>query len=210
MELCHQYIHQLKKELLQTLPGESSHRKMIPPGREQFPSDSDIYQTKNSSVLVLFYPKDNELFLCLIKRPGTMKHHAGQIAFPGGKVEETDLNVVDTALREANEEVGLDREKVTILGTLSNLFISASNFYVTPVVAWASSQPSFQIDPNEVDNLIHFPINKFLTSKSIQKEEIETYTGKITVACIKFEGETIWGATAMILSELIDVINRFY
>ena len=134
-----------------------------------------------------------------------MKYHAGQIAFPGGRIENGETPL-ETALRETEEEIGIQTENIKILGSLSELYVEVSNFLIHPYVAWLDEKPKFEICNNEVDKMVLFPFMKY--RNSFETTPINTITGVLEVPCIKFEDETIWGATAMILSEFYDLTNR--
>ncbi|MBW6481037.1 MAG: CoA pyrophosphatase [Bacteroidales bacterium] len=117
---------QIEELLKNCLPGENSHRKMLPPERElQMPSENQ--QALHSGVMLLLFPDKNDLYTCLIKRSALMKIHAGQIGLPGGRHEKMDASPRETALRETTEEIGLPAEKVTVLGSLTPLYVSVSN-----------------------------------------------------------------------------------
>jgi 8-oxo-dGTP pyrophosphatase MutT (NUDIX family) len=134
-----------------------------------------------------------------------MKHHAGQIAFPGGKIENGET-ALETALREMEEEIGIQTENIKILGSLSELYVEVSNFLIHPYVAWLDEKPKFKINNNEVDKMVLFPFLHY--RNNIETTTIKTITGVLEVPCIKFENETIWGATAMILSEFYDLTDK--
>jgi len=133
-----------------------------------------------------------------------MKNHAGQIALPGGRIEKGET-AIETALRETWEEIGISREKIEILGSLSELYVQVSGFQIHPFVGWIDKKPAFIINKNEVEKTISFPFK--LITNSIEEVEINTISGQLKVPCIRFEGEIIWGATAMILSEFADVLD---
>jgi 8-oxo-dGTP pyrophosphatase MutT (NUDIX family) len=157
------------------LPGIVAHTKMLPPGRRLKTIEEEIALVKLSSVLLLLFPENGKLYTCLTRRPPTMKHHPGQISFPGGKVEKEDISAEMTALREAKEEVGL--------------------------------VPDFLVNYSEVEELILFPVSDFVTNEIISETQLETVTGTLNVKYYPFNGEFIWGATAMILSELIEILK---
>jgi len=136
-----------------------------------------------------------------------MRNHPGQISFPGGKVEKEDVSAELTALREAREEVGLDHSGIEILGKLSDLYVEVSRFSIQPFLAWADQKPEFVVDFGEVEELILFPISDFVSNEIISETELETVTGPLRVKYYPFNGEFIWGATAMILSELIEILK---
>ena len=194
----------IKKALSQSLPGSTSHRRMLPVNRELVAGSDDQSRLKHSSVLLLLYPENNELHVCLIKRPAHMKHHAGQIALPGGRIEKGET-ALETALRETNEEIGILSTEIEILGTLSELYVQVSRFQIHPFVGWLSKKPKFILCENEVEKTISFPLKNM--KNAMEEVELKTITGTIKVPCFKFEGEIIWGATAMILSEFYDVLN---
>ena len=194
----------IKKALSGDLRGTASHQKMMPDNRKLRATHSDKKRLKPSSVLLLLYAEEDELFTCLIKRPATMKHHAGQVAFPGGKIESGETPV-DTALRETWEEIGVPPEKIEVLGTLSELFVDVSGFLIRPIVGWLDEKPAFKINPAEVEKTILFPLMKF--SNNLDETELETTSGTLKVPCFHYEGEVVWGATAMILAEFYDAVE---
>lgn len=193
------------KALQSELPGQKSHTKLLPPNRILKAAAEDKDGVKNSSVLLLLFEEDAELKILLIKRPAHMKHHAGQIALPGGRIEagETDI---ETALRETYEEIGIIKDKIEILGKLSGFYVEVSRFQIWPIVGWLNSKPVLRINPDEVEKVMSFPIAKF--TPPYEEIQMETLTGKLEVPCVKFAKEIIWGATAMILSELYDVLHQ--
>lgn len=193
------------KALQSELPGQKSHTKLLPPNRILKAAAEDKDRVKNSSVLLLLFEEDAELKILLIKRPAHMKHHAGQIALPGGRIEagETDI---ETALRETYEEIGITEDKIEILGKLSGFYVEVSRFQIWPIVGWLNSKPVLRINPDEVEKVMSFPIAKF--TPPYEEIQMETLTGKLEVPCVKFAKEIIWGATAMILSELYDVLHQ--
>ena len=194
----------IKNALSGKLPGATSHKKMIPPNRVLKAAPEEENTLKQSSVLLLLFIENNELIACLIKRPSHMKYHAGQIALPGGRIEKGET-AIETALRETFEEIGIQSNEIKILGSLSEFYVEVSQFQIQPFVGWLRKKPEFKINPNEVEKTILFPIKKFKVP--FNKIELETVSGKLKVPCIKFDGEIIWGATAMILSEFADILK---
>ncbi|WP_167612843.1 NUDIX hydrolase [Maribellus sediminis] len=193
----------IRKALQGELPGQRSHSKLLPPNRVLKAAADD--RVKNSSVLLLLFEEDNELKVLLIKRAVHMKHHAGQIALPGGRVEANET-AIETALRETYEEIGVGEDKIEILGKLSGFYVEVSRFQIWPVVGWLESKPVFRINPDEVEKIIFFPIEKF--KPPYDEIKIDTLTGTLDVPCVKFAKEIIWGATAMILSEFYDILQK--
>jgi 8-oxo-dGTP pyrophosphatase MutT (NUDIX family) len=188
------------------LPGEISHRKMLPPERDLYPAVPTM-EVQPSGVLLLICPSGDELYVCLIKRSATMKIHAGQIGFPGGKQEKGDSGPQATALRETTEEIGLPSGNIRILGNLTPLYVSVSNFMIYPFVGWTSAIPRFPLNHREVEKLLFFPLLGHIARPTIEFREMETVSGILRVPGIPFEGEFIWGATAMILAEFMDIIS---
>jgi len=137
-----------------------------------------------------------------------MRHHPGQIGFPGGKVEKEDYSAEMAALREAQEEVGIDPSTIEILGKLSEIYVEVSKFSIQPFLAWADHKPKFIINTDEVEELILFPLTNFVVNEMILETELDTYSGRLRVKYYPYNSEIIWGATAMILSELIEILKK--
>lgn len=208
------YIYKMKEwrlhieNLLHTsLPGEQSHKKMLPPERGLHVPPGKTDTVLPSGVLLLVFPEGQELYTCLIKRPTTMKIHAGQIGFPGGRQESTDDGPQSAALRETTEEIGLPSENIRILGKLTPLYVSVSNFMIYPFVGWISSRPHFPLNHREVDRLLFFPLLQHVRNPFTEIQEMNTSSGKLHVPGIPFQDEFIWGATAMILAEFLDILS---
>ena len=187
------------------LPGFLSHLKLAPATRKFSPGKLSG-KPKKSAVLILFYPKNNSTFLSLILRPVDDTVHSGQIAFPGGSMESIDNDLVDTALREANEEIGINITDVEIIGSLSKLYIPPSNFDVYPFVGFMTYNPVFNCN-SEVDRLLEIEWNLLKNPAVVSKKQINTKYGIETVPCYFVNNNIIWGATSMIISELIDVLG---
>ena len=199
------HAENIKKALLGNLPGATSHKKMLPPTRVLKAAPQEKIHAKQSSVLLLLYIGTDGLTACLIKRPLHMKHHAGQIALPGGRIEKGET-ALETALRETFEEIGIEPEEIEILGSLTEFYVEVSQFQIHPFVGWLQNKPQFILNRNEVEKIILFPLTRFKTP--FDNVEMKTVSGKLNVPCIKFGGEIIWGATAMILSEFYDITGH--
>src|SRR5690606_7635378 len=162
----------LKDRLLAPLPGKDAHLKMSPKPvdlrRFELPIRADI---RKSGVLILFYAEGSNIYFPLIKRPEYPGFHSGQIAFPGGKMEIGDENIVQTALREAEEEIGIDRKQVKVLGQLSDLYIPTSNFLVSPIVGFIESKPALVGDPHEVARILLTDVD-YLLGPEIRREKV--------------------------------------
>lgn len=161
-----------------------------------------------SGVLLLIFQEGKSKKLVLIRRPVTMKNHAGQIAFPGGKMEPQDNGIVETALRESKEEIGIAPEKVRVIGTLSPVYVQVSNFVIHPVVGWYDSQPDFKMEATEVANVHIISIEDMLLPSSLTIHNVETLSGLLSVPGFSIDGLFIWGATAMILTEFLEIYTK--
>jgi 8-oxo-dGTP pyrophosphatase MutT (NUDIX family) len=201
------FKHILNKVFENKLPGLQSQLKMAPVGRLHTLDDNMISDARKSAVLILLYHQNKNLYVPFIKRISDGSKHSGQIAFPGGKHEPSDSNLIQTALREAEEEVGVNSNHLNVLKKLTPLYIPVSNFLVQPVVAFSEKKPQFIIAEDEVDKLYNIDLNELLYAKIINKTFV---AGKyeITAPFFVLEEIEIWGATAMILSEFIDILKR--
>ena len=159
--------------------------------------------------MMLLYPnREKELCFCLIQRTTYNGKHSGQISFPGGKREEEDIDFWATALRESQEEVGVNPEKVQLITTLSPTYIPPSNFYVYPYLAYTNQCPDFIAEEGEVDHVIEVPLEDLLKESAIQDGPITaSYTSEVIVPMFVFGTYRVWGATAMILSEAREIIR---
>jgi 8-oxo-dGTP pyrophosphatase MutT (NUDIX family) len=143
-----------------------------------------------------------------MQRPDYEGVHGGQISFPGGRKEKSDENTIQTALREANEETGVDSEKIILVGTLSPLFIPVSNTLVTPVVGWIKEKPLFKHQVEEVVFLFDADLRRFFDPSILKSKQLTIGTKTLDVKYFDYEGNMIWGATAMILNELLAILER--
>jgi 8-oxo-dGTP pyrophosphatase MutT (NUDIX family) len=209
MDFSH-LISLLEERLPAPLPGKVAHLKMSPQPIDLRRFESEFPENiRKSGVLILFYPSGDDIHFPLIKRPEYPGFHSGQVAFPGGKMEIGDENIVQTALREAEEEIGIDRKQVRVLGQLSDLYIPTSNFLVSPVVGFLEDCPELEADQHEVARIILCKL-KALLGPEIRKEKVMDLEQdvKLNAPYFEIDGEVVWGATAMILSELIHVLQH--
>lgn len=203
-------LDQIQKQLPLGLPGENSHRKMAPITRMNAAEYQLLKPTAiQSAVNVLLLQKADECTILLTQRPKYQGHHSGQISFPGGKIETTDLSPKEAALRETQEEIGVFTEQQHFVGALTELYIPPSNFWVYPFLHIVQDPVSLNIDPKEVHSMIHFPMPCLLDPKTQSTFEYLSPNGfKLKYPCFKYQDHIIWGATAMILQELKDLIQR--
>lgn len=201
------FIQALKEKLSLPLPGFLSQQKLEPASRRQYPSDPDLSKAKQSSVLAMFFNENRQTKLIFIQRPMYDGVHSGQIAFPGGQMEDTDGTAQNTALRETFEEIGVPESEIIIIGQLSQLYIPPSNFIVFPFVGYTTNIPKFYPDPSEVAEVFAININDLLKDEVILTREVKGKGYTLEVPCYFVNDRIIWGATSMILSELVDLIK---
>lgn len=202
-------IQRLEERLKLPLPGPLAHEMMrATPVGSKFPRFEHKEPPRPGSVLIVLYPDQGKIIFPLIKRPDYQGLHSGQVSFPGGKAE-TGENEIEVALREANEEIGIDQHQVNVIGKLSNFFVIPSNFMVTPIVAFAETRPALVPDPVEVARIIHGDIDQLLPDSALLEREI-TAANVFQMRAPHFEidNEIVWGATAMMLNEFRTVINE--
>jgi 8-oxo-dGTP pyrophosphatase MutT (NUDIX family) len=196
----------LSAQLKMKLPGIEAHKKMIPKERLLLPSETELSKLKKSAVLIVLNPYKGKPFITFIKRIENGSIHSGQIAFPGGKFEPGDSSLIETALREAEEEIGIIKDNVKILGTLSQMYIPVSQFAVQPIVGKINFKPEYIINSAEVDSVYNISLQEVLSADIILKEII-VRNQMITAPFFVLNDIRIWGATAMILSEFITIIK---
>ncbi|MGQ7944881.1 NUDIX hydrolase [Flavobacterium sp. WC2509] len=192
------------------LPGEEAHNIMVPQERLKITKslNFDQIKPKNAGVMMLFYPKAEKTHLVLIVRNSYEGVHSSQIAFPGGKYEKEDVNLEQTALRETFEEIGVQSDKINVVKAFTHLYIPPSNFMVHPFLGICKEEIIFYPDSNEVAGIIELPLTIFLSESIVVSATINTsYAKSIAVPVFKIDEHLVWGATAMMLSELKIVLN---
>lgn len=157
---------------------------------------------KDASVLIPIFVNDEGLHVVLTKRAKHLKHHPGQISFPGGKVEPHDDNLIQTALRESEEEIGLRRQDVTIVGQLTR-YQTISGYEVTPIIGLIPENYDFNLDHNEVADIFHVPLTHFLNENNHHHLQIKQRGITHTVHFMPYLSYNIWGATAAMLKDLV-------
>ena len=203
------FIDNLKTNLQKPLPGEVAQFEMAHVKREKL---SDLFaEYKNyrpSAVLILLFPNEQQqTSVLLIERMTYNGHHSGQIAFPGGKAEQSDVDLQATALREFFEETGSDVTPI-VIGKLTPVYIPVSKFMVQPFVSYVTQKPNFSVSAYEVNALIEWEINQLLNPNIIKETTLEATPGlKLKTPYFDVQGKVLWGATAMMLNELKVIIS---
>ncbi len=203
-------IKWLRKRLQQPLPGRSAQERMT--GRVISMPLVVPENARPSAVLCLLFPVDDRLYMLLMKRKEDNTAHSGQVSFPGGSYDITDADLMATALREANEEVGILSSDVDILGALTPLYIPVSNYNVYPYVGYTKQRPEYNLSQNEVSYTIEVPLSSLLhSSRKIKTDVVSPVIPNVirNVNAYKLEdGTIIWGATAMMISELETILEE--
>lgn len=201
-------LEEIERALKMPLPGygaqvrmSPSHRELVPPAGKGTP-----YM---GAVLVLLYPgnEQKDLFLTLTVRTENVKVHKGQVSFPGGGSEPEDTSLVQTALREACEELGVCSEDVRVMGALTPIYIEPSNFHVHPFVAYLPYRPSFVLQIVEVMEVLEVPVSHFFDDKNVGVEDWLIGGVMRRIPYFNVRGYKVWGATAIILSEFVAVLE---
>lgn len=204
------FSESLQKILTAELPGTAIQYEMAHAVR--VPQQSVPENARNAGVMALFYPKASDLHLALIER--TSKHpndaHGGQVSFPGGKEEQEDVDMRATAIRETEEEIGVKGSDIEILGALSKLYIPVSNFHVHPYVGVLPYEARFIPQPSEVQQVLEVPVSDLFNPelRRVTDLKIGTRMTLNQVPYFHFAEKVVWGATAMMLNELIYIIRE--
>ncbi len=201
----------IEEQLQKPLPGKAAQYKMATKTRMPFKEKTAPTDVRLASVLCLLYPKNGQLHLPLIQRVITKRDkHSGQMSFPGGKIEATDTSYQAGALREANEEIGVLTEDIKILGELTPLYIPASNFQVFPFIGYVDYVPNFIPQLREVAEVVEVALAELIAPATLKYKSMQ-FKNKYTVKDVPYfdvNGKTVWGATAMMLSEFVALINQ--
>ncbi len=164
------------------------------------------FDVKSAAVLIPIIENNNQLEVLFTKRATHLKHHPGQVSFPGGKVEPSDKNLIETALRETFEEIGISADSIQILGQL-NSYHTISGYVVTPVIAFVDANQNYAIDENEVSEIFHVPLQHFLHEPNHHTVNLKHKGKNHPVHFMPYQGYNIWGATAAMLKDLVTHLN---
>jgi len=201
-------LHYLEKKLAGSKPGLKAQLGMCPNPRPGHQAYFEVEDTcLKAGVLVLLYPREDRLHLVLTRRTDEVDFHKGQISFPGGR-QEAGEGLEQAALREAQEELEVDPKSVRILGMLTPLYISPSNYCIYPVVALAENRPDFEPSQVEVAEVLEIPLDHLFSPKNVRREMWTIRDVEVTVPFYVFGEHKIWGATAMVLAELMEMVKE--
>lgn len=198
------FIQALENIILHRLPGEQAHLDLIPGRLKASLAVKKGLKYRQSAVAILLFEENNIWKTVLIERPVYEGSHSGQMAFPGGKTEKFDENIVATALREMQEEIGFEDENIMHLGALTSVYIPVSQFMVFPQVFYTHKRPDFIADKREVASIVTFPLFNLLNPNRLLKKDILIDNGRTLKGMSYFdiENKVVWGATCLILNEL--------
>ena len=203
------FIDLLRRSLEQPLPGPEAQYRMAHVARRGHQQVPDT--ARKAAVLALLYPRHDNWHIVLIERVTHQDdHHSGQISLPGGRHESTDPDLATTALREAEEEVGVNGHRIELIGGLTDLYIPVSNYLVHPYVGFTEFPPKFVPEEREVNAILEVPFSLFLKKDTVRTRHL-TINPQITLRDVPYYhvfDKMIWGATAMMLSELTEVVER--
>lgn len=202
-------IQFLQQRLQQPLPGLDAQMEMCPPirGRNvEVPDDARL-----SAVMMLLYEEEGIWKIPLMRRAQDGRVHGGQISLPGGRKDPEDIDFASTALRETEEEFGIPRTEIHLIGSLTNIYIPPSRFLVYPHVGTLPEKPDFQPDPREVAEIIEVELYQFLEEERKGIHEVDVFAGNIiqTPGYTLNQGELVWGGTAMMLAELAHLVREW-
>lgn len=208
------FIEKLVERYAQGLPGREYQLKMAAIAKRLIPAPSEAPETaRTAAVMLLLFPKAGEWHVLLTERTTNNPNdkHSGQISFPGGQLDASDESLEACALRETHEEVGIAPEHINVVGSMTPLYIPVSNFTVNPFIGWMASPPQYQRQETEVQQIIEVPLSILLKPDTIKQKEIHvSFTMKIeNVPYFDVAGKTVWGATAMMLSEFLEMVKGF-
>lgn len=201
----------LEDRLVQQLPGDHAHQQMMAqPIGQRFKMQYEK-PPKNGAVMIVLYPDAGKIYFPLMQRPPYQGIHGGQVSLPGGKREETDSSLIETAIRETFEEMGVKIADHEVIGSLSDLNVTASNFIVKPIISILDSKPDFVRDPREVEQIFKAEIQHLIHPRTLQETELTVAREiRLKAPFFNIEDKVVWGATAMILSEFVEILKEHY
>jgi len=203
------FTKHLESSLQNALPGRGAHYEMSRFGR---PMDAP-HNARRAAVLILLYPANNDFNIVLIKRTSRYPSdvHSGQVSLPGGSHDIADADLSFTAIRETEEEIGIPKNDIKLIGNLTSLYIPVSKFLVEPFIGVADYRPSFKVQESEVEYIIEMPITQLLDQNNLQQTDIKVSSELVLkeVPFFNISEHIVWGATAMILNEFRMVLAKY-
>jgi len=196
-------IHKIFEAFNNPLPGYKAHIEMAP-YRKKVELNFENNKPKIASTLLLLYPKDNDIYFCLIERTEYEGTHSKQISFPGGRNENRET-IKETALRECHEEIGVPRQEINIIGEMTQVYVPPSNYLIHPFVGYCDTKPTFIADPREVKTIIEIKMNE-LSKPDLIKNQKMNFGSKdqrfqADVPYLDLNDKIVWGATSVVLNE---------
>ena len=201
----------LAARLAQQLPGDNAHQQMMAqPIGQRFKMEYEKPPRKGA-VMIVLYPDAGKIYFPLMQRPPYQGIHGGQVSLPGGKMEDSDDSLIETAIRETFEEIGVKISDNNVIGSLSDLNVTASNFIVKPVISVLDKKPDFVKDPREVEAIFKAEVQHLIHPQTLQEKELTVaQTVRLKAPFFDIEERVVWGATAMILSEFVEILKEHY
>lgn len=202
----------LEERISRPLPGEDAQYKLAPFKRKE---EEQMFLKKgakprNSAVLIILYPHKEQIHVPMIIRTVYEGVHSGQVGLPGGKFEKGDDELINTALRETSEEINVEIKKSDVIGQLSTLFVPVSNYMIHPFVSWIDHKPEFIPEEKEVQKVLEIPLDYLKQAQNRETRNIKTANGySIKAPGIPLGDDFLWGATAMIISEFLEIIDTY-
>ncbi len=198
-----EHAARIAQALTGELPGFEAHKEMMPYKRISAVEAKRTLTPRQSAVMMLLFPVEDDINILLIQRTESTGAHSGQIAFPGGKLDPEDKDLLDCAIRETWEEIGISSERITVLGKLTEVYIPPSNFLAQPYVGWMDHFPDLTLQPTEVQQVLTISLKQFFKPENRSRKSMTLPTFNVTVDVPYFDlnGHTVWGATALMINE---------
>lgn len=203
------FIIELRERLKADLPAYAAHQKVMAHRKSINQLGNELSGARQSAVLIFLYPHEEQWYTVFIQRAAYKGVHSGQIAFPGGKFEQSDPNLEFTALREAEEEVAIPAKRVNTIGKISSLYVPPSKFLINPYIGYDLERPAFKPQPSEVADILEMPLETLIGDHRLRDQKVKMSNGGVLqVKGFPVGDRLIWGATAMILKEFADIVEE--